>query len=345
MLVGEAKTAARRWVAAEATGIPGFAGAFFHGSANWLGDDEPFPDGSDLDVMLVLDGPPLARKLGKFVYDGVLLEVSHLIRAQLGTAEELLGQYHLAGSFQGPSIIADPAGFLTPLHEAIAREYTRRRWVRARCEHAREKALHDILLHKAAPLPDQVNAWLFPTGIATHVLLVAGLRNPTVRRRYVAARELLHAYGHAAFYATLIDQLDPARMTPERVTEHLAALSAAFDDAATVIRSPFFFAADISRGARPIAIGGSAELIAQGLHREALFWIAATYCRCMAVFAQDGTPELHARHEIGFHALLADLGVATTDELRRRKAALVAFMPQVWTVAEAIMAANPAITA
>ncbi len=345
MRVGEAKAAARRWVAVEGTGIPGFAGAFFHGSANWMTDDEPFPNGSDLDVMLVLDGPPPAKKLGKLIYNGVLLEISNLSRADLGTAEELLGNNHLAGSFQGPSIIADPAGFLTPLNEAVAREYTRRRWVRARCEHARAKALHNLLLHKAAALPDQVNAWLFPTGIETHVLLVAGLRNPTVRRRYAAARELLRDYGHAAFYETLIDQLDPARMTPQRVAEHLAALSVAFDDAATVIRSPFFFAADISRGARPIAIGGSAELIAQGLHREALFWIAATYCRCMAVFAQDGTPELHARHEIGFHALLADLGVATVDERQRRKAALVAFMPQVWTVAEAIMAANPAITA
>jgi len=344
MLVGEAKAAARRWVAAEATTIPGFAGAFFHGSINWLADIDSFPVGSDLDVMLILDGPPPATKPGKFVYDEVLLEVSHLSRAALGTAEQLLGQYHLAGSFQGPSVIADPAGFLTPLHEAVAREYARRPWVRARCAHARDKALHSFPPDAAAPFHDQVNAWLFPTGIATHVLLVAGLRNPTVRRRYAAVRELLYEYGHAAFYETLLDQLDPAAMTPERATEHLATLSAAFDDAALVIRSPFFFAADITDRARPVAIGGSGELIARGLHREAIFWIVATYCRCLAVFAQDGTPELHARHDTGFRRLLADLGIVNTDDLRRRKDALPSFMPDVWAVAEAIMAANPAIT-
>lgn len=343
MLVGEAKAAARRWVAAEATGIPGFAGAFFHGSTNWMTDDEPFPDGSDLDVMLVLDGKPPPTKLGKFVHDGVLLEVSHLSREQLGTAAQLLGQYHLAGSFQGPSIIADPADFLTPLNEAVAREYARRRWVRARCEQARDKALYSPF-DAAAQFHDQVVSWLFPTGITTHVLLVAGLRNPTVRRRYVATRDLLRDYGQEAFYATLLGQLDPAAMPQSRAAEHLAALGTAFDDAAAVIRSPFFFAADITARARPIAIGGSAALIATGLHREALFWIVATYCRCMAIFAQDGTPELRARHDRGFRRLVGDLGIATTDDLRRRKGAITDFMPRVWAVAEAIMAANPAIT-
>lgn len=343
MRVGEAKAAARRWVATEAAGAPGFAGAFFHGAINWLADADPFPDGSDLDVMLVLDGELPPTKIGKFVYDGVLLEVSQLSRAQLGTAEEILGQSHLAGSFMGPGIIADPTGTLTPLQAAVAREYARRPWVRARCEHARDKALHGLRVDEAAPFHDQVNAWLFPTGIATHVLLVAGLRNPTVRRRYATTRDLLREYGHEEFYETLLAQLDPAAMTQERAAEHLAALGAAFDDAAAIIRAPFFFAADISARARPIAIGGSRELIARGLHREALFWIVATYCRCMAVFAQDGTPDLRARHDPGFRRLLGDLGIVTLDDLRRRQDALVTFMPRVWAVAEAIMAANPAI--
>jgi len=343
MLVGEAKTAARRWVAAEATGIPGFAGAFFHGSTNWMSEDEPFPVGSDLDVMLVLDGEPPPTKLGKFVYGGVLLEVSHLASAQLGTAEDILGQYHLAGSFKGPCILADPAGFLTPLNEVVACEYAHRPWVRARCEHARDKALYSAF-DAAAPFHDQVVSWLFPTGITTHVLLVAGLRNPTVRRRYATTRALLRDYGQEAFYETLLAQLDPAAMTQARAAEHLAALGAAFDGAAAVIRSPFFFAADISARARPIAIDGSGELIARGLHREAIFWIVATYCRCMAVFAQDGSPELHARHDPGFRCLLGDLGIVTVDDLRRRKGAIADFMPQDWAVAEAIMATNPAIT-
>ena len=38
----------------------------------------------------------------------------------------------------------------------------------------------------ARPWPGQVLAWLFACGVTCHVLLVAGLRNPTVRTRYVA---------------------------------------------------------------------------------------------------------------------------------------------------------------
>lgn len=344
MLAGEAKAMARRWVLDNAAGISGFCGAFYHGSTNWLPNEALLPPTSDLDVMVVLDAADPPQKPGKFLYRGVLLEVSYLSHEHLQSPELVLGQYHLAGSFRGPSIIADPDGLLTPIHEVVAREYTRRRWVRARCAHAREKALHGLLGRDDAPFHDQVNTWLFPTGITTHVLLVAGLRNPTVRRRYAAARELLLDYGQAAFYETLLAQLGCATMTAERAAEHLHALGTAFDDATAIVRSPFFFAADISAAARPIAIGGSEELIARGLHREAIFWIVATYCRCMAVFAQDGTPELRAHHDPGFHHLLADLGVDTTADLRRHKDALVDFMPRVWAVAEAIMAANPAIT-
>ncbi len=64
----------------------------------------------------------------------------------------------------------------------------------------------------------------------------------------------------------------------------------------------------------------------------------------MAVFAQDGMPALHAHHDPGFRRLVGDLGIVTTADLRRRKDALPDFMPQVWAVAEAIMAANPSIS-
>jgi hypothetical protein len=49
-----------------------------------------------------------------------------------------------------------------------------------------------------------VTAWLFPTGVTTHVLLTADLRNLTVRLRYPAVRELLVAYGQPEFYEELL---------------------------------------------------------------------------------------------------------------------------------------------
>lgn len=263
MLVGQARAVARQWVMEEAGAIPGFAGAFVHGSANWLADDAPLPATSDLDVMVVLENGEPPRKPGKFVHRGVLLDAAYLPGAQLGAVVEVLGQYHLAGSFHAASVIADPTGRLTDLQRAVARDYARRAWVRRRCEHARDKVRTGFALREADPDPNQVTAWLFPTGITTHVLLAAGLRNPTVRTRYLAVRELLAEYGEPDCYDDLLRLLGCAAMSQTRAERHLAALAEAFDAAARVIATPFFFAADISEVGRPVAIEGSRELIAR----------------------------------------------------------------------------------
>jgi len=106
MNIREAKKIARQWVQQEASQQTGFQGAFYHGSVNWLADDAILPSTSDLDIMLIFDEPP-PMKLGKFVYQGLMLEVSYLSWEDLSTPEQVLGQHHMAGSFQGPSIIVD----------------------------------------------------------------------------------------------------------------------------------------------------------------------------------------------------------------------------------------------
>jgi hypothetical protein len=50
MIVKHAKDVARQWVIEEASQVPGFYGAFYHGSTNWLPDDAPFPATSDVAV-------------------------------------------------------------------------------------------------------------------------------------------------------------------------------------------------------------------------------------------------------------------------------------------------------
>jgi len=343
MIVKEAKEVARQWVIEQASEATGFYGAFYHGSTNWLPDEAPFPPTSDLDVMLVFADPPPV-KLGKFIYRGVMLEISYLPMDQLQSPESILGQSHLAGSFKGPSIISDPSGQLTKLQAAVSKDYAKREWVYRRCQHARDKILRNLQgLNESAPFHDQVLPWLFATGVTTHILLVAGLKNPTVRRRYMAVRDLLADYGHLDFYETLLALLGCARMSRERVEEHLAALSAVFDATKAVIKTPFFFASDLSDIARPIAIDGSRALIERGYHREAIFWLVATYSRCQKVLYHDGPVEMQARFNPGYRQLLADLGITAFADLQQRSQQVKESLPQVWSVAEAIMAANPDI--
>jgi hypothetical protein len=331
VIVAQAKAAARQWVLEEGSRTPGFSGAFYHGSINELPDDAALPATSDLDIMVVLADPTPPSKPGKFPYRGVLLEVSYLPREQLGSPDQILGLSYLAGSFRAPSIILDPSGQLTGLQAAVARDYAKRRWVAARCEQVRHKILsHLQSLDESAPLHEQVTAWLF----------VAGLKNPTVRRRYLAARELLADYGHAAFYPTLLALLGCARMGRARVERHLAALAEVFDVAAAVVETPFFFAADLSDDARAVAIDGSRELIARGDHREAIFWMVATSSRCQQVLDHDAPAALRERFGPGYRQLLGDLGIASPADLRRRGEQVKGALPGVWAVAEAIMAAN-----
>jgi hypothetical protein len=335
---------ARQWVIEEASRVQGFHGAFYHGSINWLADEAALPTTSDVDVMVAFAAPDPPARLGKFMYRNVILEVSYLPSDQLQSPELILGQSHLAGSLRTPSIILDPSGQLTRLQAAVSRDYAKRRWVHRRCEHARDKVLRNLRgLSGSEPFHDQVVPWLFATGVTTHMLLVAGLRNPTVRRRYAATRELLADYGHSTFYETLLEMLGCAEMSRERVERHLAALTDAFDAAKAVVETPFFFASDISDVARPIAIDGSRELIERGYHREAVFWMVATYSRCQKVLHHDAPGELLDRFSPGYRELLADLGIASFADLQRRGEEVRGFLPRVWEVTEAIMAANPEI--
>jgi hypothetical protein len=294
--------------------------------------------------MVVLDGDVPEIKLGKFVYGDVLLEVSFVSPEEIATPETILGLSHLAGSFATASVIADPTGRLTELQEAVARDYTKRGWVRRRCHHAAEK-VHRFLgsLDPAAPFHDNVTSWAFGTSVTTHILLLAGLRNPTVRKRYLATRELLAECGQLDLYERLLTQLGCATMSAGQVEQHLDALAAVFDVAKEVITTPVFFASDLTEAARPIVIEGSRDLIARGLHRETVFWIVATFARCQKVLAVDASPDDQERFDPAFRRLLADLGIVSFADFVRRAAEVEASLPEIWSVAEAIMEAHPEV--
>jgi hypothetical protein len=343
MRAGDVKAAGRQWVLEQGRHTPGFVGAYFTGSVNWLPDDAPFPATSDLDIHLVLEDPGDALKPGKFVYRGVLLEASYIARDQLHSPEAVLSSGQLAGAFRASAVILDPTGTLTALQEVVSREYTRRHWVRARCERAAEAVRAGARsLDAAAPLHDQATTCVFVAGITTFVLLAAGLQNLTVRKRYAAARDLLVAYGKLDFQEPLLALLGCEVMSRQRVEQHLDGMTTAFDTAKLVAKTPYRFASDISDAARPISVDGTRDLIESGLHREAVFWIAATYGRCRTILAADA-PDLLPRLDADYRALLADLGIDSLADRQARCRAIEAFLPRVWEVAEEILVANPEI--
>ena len=243
MKVEQARETARQWVVEEASGIPGFCGAYTAGSTNWLPDNVDLAPTSDFDIMVVLTDPNQASRRGKFMYRQLLLEASYLGDDQFRSPEVVLSDYHLAPSFRTANLLLDPSGQLATLRTKVCRDYAKRSWVRQRCANARERVLEHFRSNNAGtPLHDQVLACLFGAGVTTHILLVAGLRNPTVRARYVAARELLADYDQLEFHETLLELLGAARMSHGRASQHLATLTVIFGAATNAIKMPFPFA-------------------------------------------------------------------------------------------------------
>ena len=336
MQVDRARAVAEAWVREHGESLLGFKGALLHGSILERADDAELAATSDLDLLVVLDDPDAIRKPGKFRYRGVLLEVSVIAFDAVNAPATVLGTYNLAPSFRANSVLADPTGVLATVQAEVARHFADPEWIDARIAQAAEKVRSGFAVEPGAPLHAQVTSWLFATGVLCHVVLVGALRNPTVRTRYVATRAVLAEYGRLDDYERLLELLGCAQWSAERTRAHLDALVPLFEAAASVIRSPFFFAADISADGRAVAIDGSRELIDAGLHREAVFWIVATWCRCLAVLEADGTPEQRAVFEPRFRALLADLGIASEDDLARRREATVSALEWVEPLAREI---------
>ncbi|MES4900961.1 MULTISPECIES: hypothetical protein [unclassified Streptomyces] len=337
MKVGFARAAAAQWVDRYARPDPAYRGAYFSGSTVGLPDDTELPPTSDVDVVVVTaeDDPP--PKPGKLHHDGALLEVSYLPWALLAPPDAVLSSYHLANSFRTDTVIDDPTGRLRALRARVSRDFAARPWVRRRCQDARDRIERGLAsIDTSAPFHQQVTSWLFPTGVTTHVLLVAALRNPTVRLRYPAARDVLADHGRLDLYPELLGLLGCAHLPAERVAHHLRELATTFDATAAVARTPFPFSSDITPAARPIAIDGSQDLIDRGRHHEAVFWIIATFARCHAILAADA-PEAHQALTPPFRAAVADLGIASTADLLHRAEEVTRFLPRLWRTAEAII--------
>lgn len=294
-------------------------------------------------VVTAQDEPP--AKPGKLRYEEALLEISYVPWAELRDPAAVLSSYHLAGSFREDTVIDDPTGRLRALYADVSPHFAERSWVRRRCLDARHRVESRLAAFDAsAPFHEQVTAWMFPTGVTTHVLLVAALRNPTVRLRYPAARDVLTAYRRPELYPELLGLLGCADVSERRVRRHVGELARTFDATVPVARTPFFFSSDLTAQARPIAVDGSLELLDRGEHREAVFWVVATLARCHTVLAVDD-PALHAARLPAFEAAVAELtGITGTADVLARREEVTRFLPRLWTAAEDIMAADPDVT-
>lgn len=342
MIVKEVKDVASQWVTEEASKISGFYGAYFCGSINWMSYDAPFPSASDVDVEIAFEGSDSPDVHRKFLYRDVVFEVSYAPASHFQSPEIILGDYPTACHFSTSSIIADPSGQLTRVQKVVSLDYAKRKWVYKRCEDARKRLLTMLQgLDESDPFHDQVSAWLFANVMPTHIILMAGLKDPTVRKGFVASREVLARYDYLQIYNSMLDILGSTQWSRAQAEFHLTALGEVFDVCKEIVKTPFYFSTNISDIARPAMIGGSKKLIESGYHREAVFWIAVVYSWCQKILFNDASEDTQNQFTPGYWLLLSELGINSFSDLQERNDRNRDSLPVIWSIAEAIIASNP----
>lgn len=329
MNIASIKNIVSRYVGELTGGMKEVVGAYFHGSVNWLDEAKDLPPHSDVDVVIVMRSP-LSLRHGKRIHENILIDIALLGMEDFRTPEKILGNYRLAGSFVEGHILLDNDGILGELQRLTAAGYRERKWVERRCEDAFANA-HRFFsgVREADPVHAQVSGCLFGRGAFAHVVLVAALKNPTVRKRYLAVRQLLEVQGGLAFYEDMLGNAGLREFTPAQVLAHLHSLKKVYAVAYAHVQPSYHFAADISAVSEQIAIGGSAELINNGYHREAMFWISAVHCRCREVLERFAPHAICREHEPAFLGLLEQLQLLHFHDRRLAVERAIAFIPRV----------------
>lgn len=300
--VHEVVAIVQEWVDREASGWPDFAGAYLWGGITALPADAPFALYRDLDVVIVLTAGAPEEEREAF-YRGISLEI---ICKNLDEHQD--AQATLANPSAGPNlavtrILADPTGAIGRLQQAVAAEFGQRRWVQARCAGGQRRVDAALAEMRQAATPgerfDAVRGYL---NALSGMLAVAELARPTTRRTLALLHALLAGHGRADLHEAALGIMGSAALDAPAVERLLDRTIAAFDRAAAVNRTPIPYGFTIQPHLRPYYLEGSREMIAEGLHREAVFWIG---CLDVAyvVLANDA-PEAE---QPGFAAELSEL--------------------------------------
>jgi hypothetical protein len=345
MKVHEAKEIARNWVNEIGSQEPAFLGAFFAGSINWMSEHAPWPQTSDVDLFLLVDREITEwSEQRKLLHNGVILEAVIFPIDRFRTPEQVLIRMD-AANLSIPSIISDPSGHLTELQRAVAQGYTKREWVRKRCEQARQNILSEYLeeMVRSDTLCDQVLNLLWAVMETAQIPALAHLRNPTVRRCLVVSRELLLAQDKLSLHESLLKLLGSAKLNRQQVESHLQECTQTFDRAIEVIHTSFWGDYDVSSQMRPIAIEGAWELIQGGCPREAIFWILIVHTLAQIAIQNDAPEEEKVRFMQKYQRVLGELGISSSADFQQRAELGKSTLADVMEVAEEIVASNPEV--
>lgn len=344
MNVGQVIGLAREWVKTEGSQALGFCGAHLMGALNYAPRDAPFPAYKDVDLNLVVKGAPGGEPHEVF-YKGLILEYGTLDVERYRSPATVLSDPGLAPNLAVDSILADPKGMLAPLQSAVAREYTQRRWVQARCASAKNDVLQGLQGLQLAASPDQARLilWLYVTMGLTGTVALADLRPLTHRRSLIQMKTLLEQYGREDLQEALLALLGFAHLRSAQVKVHLRNMAAAFDRAAQVTRTPTPGSFKLRPHVRPYLVDGAQEMIDEGYPREAMLWIWFGLAIANGAIQADAPEDEKPHFQAMANQLYADMGWSTLQDVASHLPRARELADDVFRVADDIVHGNPEI--
>jgi len=346
MYVGEVIAIAREWMERHGRDLPGCQAAHLVGSLTGLPHNSIFAAYRDVDISIVssVEHSGEAAVLD-IPYRGLIIECGFHSLADYRSAGKLLAHPGLAAHLAVDCVLYDPDGLLATVQPIVARDYRRRRWVLERCEAEKRDTLRLLEQAERAEAPGEYMLALYSlVGMALcGLLMVATLQAPTHRRCLVLARDLLYERDRPELYEALLDLLGHATLSRAEVERWLALASVAFDRAVAVKRSPSPFGFKFKPHVRPYLIDGARELIEQGLHREAMWWLGFVYFASNAVIQNDGDAGEQPDYQARLCEFLGPLASETATERRGRVLRARRLADALFTLADQLVAHNPLV--
>jgi hypothetical protein len=349
----QAKQTVKEWVEANTQNWPGIQGAHLVGGITTMPDEAPFPAYKDVDLHLIFEeGSPALQPTSPFMnileipYKGLMLEGGLKSLREYQSVEAVLSNPEIAHHFTVDSLLYDPSGWLNNLQKQVKREFPRRQWVLARCEHERNglKGALEMVPLVRDMWGGEVLILGYTFTFISALLSVATLKSPTTGSRMILRmREILAEYDCLDLYEMVLAMLGVEHISPERGTQLLQEGIEAFDLAVQVKRTPHPAQHKLHPHLRPYFVNSCQHLLDEGYYREAVVWLILFYLSSIGVIMADGPEAEKSRFGERGTQFLKELGMDTAPARAARFEQANWLYDQFFALASDIISKHPGI--
>jgi hypothetical protein len=233
--------------------------------------------------------------------------------------ETVLADPALAYHLTTDTILSDPLGLLAGIQPTVIEAYAQRRWVLARCAATKERFWRGVAEVSRTSTPvEAVLAGITLVAGLTGLIAVANLKPPTYRRCLILTKLLLEAQGRDELQEEMLRLLGYAHLTRFQVEAYLQDCTETFDRAVIVTQTPVPLGYKLRPHLRPYVVEGAREMIGEGYHREAMFWVGGFLIVANQAIQRDAPEAEKGYFQTKVSRLLEDLGWDTPDRVNAR---------------------------